>query len=91
MQLQEFVEGEFLNEQVNSYTWLYFHDLVQMYGIGSSDNCLTDLFLINIVQVEAIKKISEYVAQLRRVGKGHGQLLDPPSKTVSLHYLIPFH
>ncbi|KAL0918615.1 hypothetical protein M5K25_010633 [Dendrobium thyrsiflorum] len=23
-------------------------------------------------QVEAIKKISEYVAQLRRVGKGHG-------------------
>ncbi|CAO2817009.1 unnamed protein product [Amaranthus hypochondriacus] len=37
VQLQEFVEGEFLNEQV-----------------------------------EAIKKISEYVAQLRRVGKGHG-------------------
>lgn len=23
-------------------------------------------------QVDAIKKISEYVAQLRRVGKGHG-------------------
>lgn len=23
-------------------------------------------------QVEAIKKVSEYVAQLRRVGKGHG-------------------
>ncbi|KAL8162639.1 hypothetical protein V2J09_014128 [Rumex salicifolius] len=37
VQLQEFVEGEFLNEQV-----------------------------------EAIKKISEYVAQLRRLGKGHG-------------------
>ncbi|KAK9742311.1 hypothetical protein RND81_03G163100 [Saponaria officinalis] len=37
VQLQEFVEGEFLGEQV-----------------------------------EAIKKISEYVAQLRRVGKGHG-------------------
>lgn len=37
VQLQEFVEGEFLNEQV-----------------------------------EAIKKISEYVAQLRRVGRGHG-------------------
>ncbi|CAO2825725.1 unnamed protein product [Amaranthus hypochondriacus] len=37
VQLQEFVEGGFLNEQV-----------------------------------EAIKKISEYVAQLRRVGKGHG-------------------
>ncbi|XP_074287185.1 ferritin-3, chloroplastic-like [Silene latifolia] len=37
VQLQEFVEGEFLTEQV-----------------------------------DAIKKISEYVAQLRRVGKGHG-------------------
>ncbi|KAJ8426075.1 hypothetical protein Cgig2_021035 [Carnegiea gigantea] len=37
VQLQEFVEAEFLSEQV-----------------------------------EAIKKISEYVAQLRRVGKGHG-------------------
>lgn len=37
VQLQEFVEGEYLTEQV-----------------------------------EAIKKISEYVAQLRRIGKGHG-------------------
>lgn len=37
VQMQEFIEGEFLNEQV-----------------------------------EAIKKISEYVAQLRRVGQGHG-------------------
>ncbi|OMO97651.1 Ferritin [Corchorus olitorius] len=36
-QMQDFIESEFLNEQV-----------------------------------EAIKKISEYVAQLRRVGKGHG-------------------
>lgn len=25
-----------------------------------------------LLQVEAIKKISEFVAQLRRVGKGHG-------------------
>ncbi|KAH9619930.1 hypothetical protein KSS87_015795 [Heliosperma pusillum] len=40
VQLQEFVEGEFLSEQV-----------------------------------DAIKKISEYVAQLRRVGKGHGKCL----------------
>ncbi|WOL05569.1 ferritin-3, chloroplastic [Canna indica] len=31
-------------------------------------------------QVEAIKKISEYVAQLRRVGKGHGETLE--------HYLL---
>lgn len=37
VQLTDFIESEFLNEQV-----------------------------------EAIKKISEYVAQLRRVGKGHG-------------------
>ncbi|KAL4386960.1 hypothetical protein GQ457_09G030500 [Hibiscus cannabinus] len=37
VQLTDFIEGEFLNEQV-----------------------------------EAIKKISEFVAQLRRVGKGHG-------------------
>lgn len=29
----------------------------------------------SIIQVEAIKKISEYVAQLRRVGKGHGEVL----------------
>lgn len=27
------------------------------------------------LQVEAIKQISEYVAQLRRVGKGHGEYL----------------
>lgn len=26
-----------------------------------------------ILKVEAIKKVSEYVAQLRRVGKGHGK------------------
>ncbi|KAF3570073.1 hypothetical protein F2Q69_00061939 [Brassica cretica] len=37
VQLADFIESEFLNEQV-----------------------------------EAIKKISEYVAQLRRLGKGHG-------------------
>nr|BAK09173.1 ferritin [Tamarix androssowii] len=37
VQLQEFIEGEYLSEQV-----------------------------------DAIKKISEYVAQLRRIGKGHG-------------------
>ena len=26
----------------------------------------------SLVKVEAIKKVSEFVAQLRRVGKGHG-------------------
>lgn len=29
-------------------------------------------FFFFYFQVEAIKKIAEYVAQLRRVGKGHG-------------------
>jgi len=30
---------------------------------------------LSFVQVESIKKISEYVAQLRRVGKGHGMYI----------------
>ncbi|EFH47460.1 hypothetical protein ARALYDRAFT_908537 [Arabidopsis lyrata subsp. lyrata] len=35
-----------------------------------------DFGLINItLQVEATKKISEYVSQLRRLGKGHGNHL----------------
>ncbi|KAK6145557.1 hypothetical protein DH2020_022377 [Rehmannia glutinosa] len=33
---------------------------------------LTNEKLLNLHAVESIKKISEYVAQLRRVGKGHG-------------------
>ncbi|KAL4557874.1 hypothetical protein LXL04_036068 [Taraxacum kok-saghyz] len=33
---------------------------------------LTNEKLLHVHAVEAIKKISEYVAQLRRVGKGHG-------------------
>jgi hypothetical protein len=33
---------------------------------------LMDMELCLFLQVEAIKKVSEYVAQLRRVGKGHG-------------------
>ncbi|VAI16159.1 unnamed protein product [Triticum turgidum subsp. durum] len=44
-QLTDFVESEFLQEQVN---------------------------LLPYSRVDAIKKISEYVSQLRRVGKGHG-------------------
>lgn len=31
-----------------------------------------------LLQVEAIRKISEYVAQLRRVGKGHGMNMKIP-------------
>lgn len=33
------------------------------------------LVFLFYIQVDAIKKISEYVAQLRRVGKGHGETL----------------
>lgn len=36
--------------------------------------------------MEAIKKISEYVAQLRRVGKGHGMVEDP---MLNLFFFIP--
>jgi len=33
------------------------------------------LVSVFLLKVEDIKKISEYVAQLRRVGTGHGNLL----------------
>lgn len=39
------------------------------------------------MQVEAIKKISEYVAQLRRLGKGHGNHLFNQLKTNINTYL----
>jgi len=38
------------------------------------------------LKVEDIKKISEYVAQLRRVGKGHGLLLVPYKSNWLIHY-----
>nr|ADD25899.1 ferritin 2 [Coffea arabica] len=50
--------------------------LLKLHGVATQNNDaqLADFveseFLVE--QVEAIKKISEYVAQLRRVGKGHG-------------------
>lgn len=48
--------------------WLCFHSLRRMlYDLKSAMSIVCHL------QVEAIKKISEYVAQLRRVGKGHGR------------------
>uniref|UniRef100_A0A2N9FIE6 Ferritin n=1 Tax=Fagus sylvatica TaxID=28930 RepID=A0A2N9FIE6_FAGSY len=50
--------------------------LLNLHTIGNENN---DVHLVDFVeseflteQVEAIKKISEYVAQLRRVGRGHG-------------------
>jgi len=39
--------------------------------------------------VEAIKKISEYVAQLRRVGKGHGKKLLFSSTQLFLNMSFP--
>lgn len=43
-------------------------------AVESNDAQMTDFIESNFLaeQVEAIKKVSEYVAQLRRVGKGHG-------------------
>ena len=50
--------------------------LLHLHAVANKNN---DVQLADFVeseflgeQVEAIKKISEYVAQLRRVGKGHG-------------------
>ncbi|KAG4995422.1 hypothetical protein JHK86_032249 [Glycine max] len=50
--------------------------LLNLHSVASKNN---DVQLADFIeseflgeQVEAIKKISEYVAQLRRVGKGHG-------------------
>lgn len=73
-QLADFIESEFLAEQVKITS--SFPPLFHVWANIFEDICvvLTDygpyFFLL---QVEAIKKISEYVAQLRRVGKGHGR------------------
>ncbi|MED6214157.1 Ferritin-3, chloroplastic [Stylosanthes scabra] len=51
--------------------------LLHLHSVASKNN---DVQLADFVeseylgeQVEAIKRIAEYVAQLRRVGKGHGK------------------
>lgn len=80
VQLQEFVEGEFLNEQVKFiFPNQYFEKkTLRCYQFCCLIDCLPILNVIYwYMQVEAIKKISEYVAQLRRVGKGHGKLYSP--------------
>ncbi|KAG5057437.1 hypothetical protein AAZX31_05G089300 [Glycine max] len=50
--------------------------LLNLHSVASKSNDaqLSDFIESEFLgeQVEAIKKISEYVAQLRRVGKGHG-------------------
>lgn len=66
-QLADFVESEFLVEQV---TWNFplhviliaWFEILPQHLMSNTCN----------IQVEAIKKISEFVAQLRRVGAGHG-------------------
>lgn len=48
--------------------WICFHALRRLlYDLKSA------ISIVCLSQVEAIKKISEYVAQLRRVGQGHGR------------------
>ncbi|RWW53166.1 hypothetical protein BHE74_00040366 [Ensete ventricosum] len=46
----------------------------KLLGLHDVSNPSLNQFFSSIIQVEAIKKISEYVAQLRRVGKGHGEV-----------------
>lgn len=57
-------------EKLNNEKLLNLHSVAE----GNHDVQLTDFVESEFLaeQVEAIKKISEYVAQLRRVGKGHG-------------------
>ncbi|MBA0697172.1 hypothetical protein Goari_003666 [Gossypium aridum] len=63
-------------ELVLSLEKLTNEKLLNLHNVAEKnhDSQLTDFiegeFLAE--QVESIKKISEYVAQLRRVGKGHG-------------------
>ncbi|XP_020587424.1 ferritin-3, chloroplastic-like [Phalaenopsis equestris] len=49
---------------------LYLHSVAARCNDPNTTQFIEDEFLEE--QVEAIKKISEYVAQLKRVGKGHG-------------------
>nr|ABO21681.1 ferritin 3 [Triticum aestivum] len=52
------------------------HNLHSVRATRCNDPQLTDFVESEFLQeqVDAIKKISEYVSQLRRVGKGHGQV-----------------
>ncbi|KAM1126285.1 hypothetical protein ACFX2B_040989 [Malus domestica] len=57
-------------EKLTNEKLLHLHSV----AVKNKDPQLTDFVETEFLaeQVEAIKKISEYVAQLRRVGKGHG-------------------
>lgn len=65
--LADFVESEFLEEQVERAL------PAPLTPPPSPCSWISDKKSIPHAQVEAIKKISEYVTQLRMVGKGHGK------------------
>lgn len=76
VQMADFIESEFLSEQVKIFSFYclpilenWFHD--NLYIVSRLSHEHLGCF---VSQVDAIKKISEYVAQLRRVGKGHGMI-----------------
>ncbi|KAK4433356.1 Ferritin-2, chloroplastic [Sesamum alatum] len=81
MPLSEFDDAEkgdalYAMELALSLEKLTNEKLLNLHAIASRNNDvqLTDFIESEFLaeQVESIKKISEYVAQLRRVGKGHG-------------------
>ncbi|THU56820.1 hypothetical protein C4D60_Mb11t21230 [Musa balbisiana] len=57
-------------EKLTNEKLLRLHDVAEKCNDAQMADFIESEFLEE--QVEAIKKISEYVAQLRRVGKGHG-------------------
>ncbi|KAF8402579.1 hypothetical protein HHK36_010666 [Tetracentron sinense] len=61
-------------EKLTNEKLLNLHSVVHKVANRNNDVQLADFVETEFLteQVEAIKKISEYVAQLRRVGKGHG-------------------
>ncbi|WVY90353.1 hypothetical protein V8G54_035867 [Vigna mungo] len=69
-------------ERMNNEKLLSLHRLASENNDAQFVDFLESHFLVD--QVEDIKKISEYVAQLRRVGKGHGNLLLVPYKPKGL-------
>ncbi|URD83774.1 hypothetical protein MUK42_02362 [Musa troglodytarum] len=58
-------------EKLTNEKLLGLHDVAEKCNDAQMADFIESEFLEE--QVEAIKKISEYVAQLRRVGKGHGE------------------
>lgn len=96
VQLGDFVESEFLSEQVlllglpsslspSEVIFIYHEQLTCYWYIYMFWNLNLAVWWFPL-QVEAIKKISEYVAQLRRVGKGHGR--NPKSCLISTSLVI---